>query len=219
MWHNVVQGSPEWLALRRGRFTGSKVHELIVKKAWNGDCDNLLTKGGKTYVRKSLCLSEQNTYESDAMIRGSQLEPHARLRFELQHNIKVQNTGFYAYENWLGFSSDGLTFEDNGRKGVAEIKCPLEQKHLLYCTCRTWQDVLKVSPLLCWEMCLPLLLLPKLDVCWFVSYYPEYIGTERSHLALFALCLERNNNLLTILADSLIRAKIYRDGLVKKLGL
>ncbi len=128
-WHNVVQGSPEWLALRRGRFTGSKVHELIVKTAWNGDYDNLLTKGGKTYTRKSLCLSEQNTYESDAMIRGSQLEPHARLRFELQHNIKVQNTGFYAYENWLGFSSDGLTFEDNGRKGVLEIKCPEEKKH------------------------------------------------------------------------------------------
>ena len=40
-WHNVVQGSPEWLALRRGRFTGSKVHELIVKTAWNGDYDNL----------------------------------------------------------------------------------------------------------------------------------------------------------------------------------
>ena len=224
MWHNVIQGSPEWDELRKGRYTSSEIHRLKVEqklydKKGNYLPEKLLTDGGKTYAIETLQLNRKKAPLTEAMQNGTYREPEARFRFECTHNVKVQTTGFYTYEDWLGFSSDGLTTERNGRKGVLEIKCPLEQKHLLYCTCRTWQDVLKVSPLLCWEMCLPLLLLPELDVCWFISYYPEYIGTERSHLALFALCLERNNNLLTILADSLIRAKIYRDGLVKKLGL
>lgn len=225
-WHDVKQGSPEWHKLRRGRFTSSKIHRLKVEqKLYDGKGnylpEKLLTDGGKTYAFETLQLNPKETPQTQAMINGSEREPEARFRFECTHNIKVQTTGFYTYEDWLGFSSDGLTTEQNGRKGVLEIKCPEELKHLKYCQCRNWSDIMKVdrTGLLGWEMCLPLLLLPELDVAWFVSYYPEYIGTDRKNLALFALCLERDETLLNKLADSLLRAKIYRDGLKKRLGL
>ena len=225
-WHDVVQGSPEWDELREGRFTSSQIHRLKVEqklydKKGNYLPEKLLTEGGKTYAIETLQLNRKKTPLTEAMQNGTDREPEARFRFECTHNVKVQTTGFYTYEDWLGFSSDGLTTERNGRKGVSEIKCPEEKKHLKYCSCRNWSDIMKVdrTGLLGWEMCLPLLLLPELEVAWFVSYYPEYLATDRKHLALFALCLERNEELLTKLACSLLRAKICRDGLVKKLGL
>jgi len=217
-WHDVLQGSPEWDKLREGRLTSSEIYRIITdKKTWNES--SLLTRGGETYVKETLRLKRKEKKQTQAMQNGSERENGARLRFELVHDIKVQKTGFYTYGDLLGFSSDGLTTERNGRKGVLEIKCPEELNHLNYCLCRSWADIKKASPLLCWEMCLPLLLLPELEAAWFVSYYPEYLATDRKHLALFALCLERNEELLTKLACSLLRAKIYRDGLVKKLGL
>ena len=69
-------------------------------------------------------LSQEITqgHTSDAMIRGTELEPEARENYEFITGNEVQEVGFIVdLDDTYGCSPDGLIGEDGG----IEIKCPL----------------------------------------------------------------------------------------------
>jgi len=116
------QGSVEWLQERKGRFTGSEIHKLLVKNGF-GD-------GAQTYTeqcaRQEDKESVQQGFKSPAMARGNQLEAAAADYYAFQTGLELTEVGFLKFGNHAGVSSDRLIL--SLKKGL-EIKCPEEDAH------------------------------------------------------------------------------------------
>lgn len=89
IWHDVIQGSKEWLALRKDLWTGSKAIRLLqgkplpIETEWSGN---------------------------DATRRGHALEVACIREYERKYRRKVQRPGFVTnsvYKN-AGYSPDGI---------------------------------------------------------------------------------------------------------------
>jgi len=104
-WYDVVQGSPEWLALRKGLWTGSIAVRLLQGKPlpqeyeWDGN---------------------------DSTRRGHALEVAAIREYEREYRVRVERPGFVTnsvYWN-AGYSPDGID-----RSWLLECKALTEMRH------------------------------------------------------------------------------------------
>jgi len=118
------QRSKEWFSIREGRFTASRISELLGVKGLN------LT--GENYAFEKACelvygVDEDESFESFDMRRGIELEPIAFRKFkELKEYdfLDVQETSFFVLGDSAGASPDGLV----GNDAILEIKCPRSAK-------------------------------------------------------------------------------------------
>jgi exodeoxyribonuclease (lambda-induced) len=117
----VDQRSEEWFKDRYGKFTASKIIDLLGIKGMG------LT--GETYAIdkaiEQLYGEVEEGFTSKDMQRGIDLEPIAFAKFKEVHpNLNVQNCSFFAYGEHAGASPDGLIDDD----AILEIKCPKGKK-------------------------------------------------------------------------------------------
>lgn len=115
------QRTPDWHKERYGKFTASKIIDLLGIKG--------LGLTGETYAVEraieQLFGEVEEGFTSKDMQRGIDLEPTAFAKFvEVHPNLKVQNCSFFAYGEHAGASPDGLVDED----AILEIKCPKGKK-------------------------------------------------------------------------------------------
>ena len=113
------QGSEEWLKARLGIPSASNFSKLITMKG-------TLSTQAKAYVDALVAetITGESTYVkvTDAMQRGTELEPYARERYFYETGNSVEEVGFCLHDDYqAGASPDGLIGEDGG----LEIKCPL----------------------------------------------------------------------------------------------
>lgn len=158
----MIQGTPEWLAARAGKFTGSRFADLmaVTRSGPSTSRANLIT----TLALERLTGEPEQTYQNDAMRRGSELEPLARGAYEAHTGELVACVAFVLHpvHAFCGVSPDGLLGDD----GLLEIKCPASQaKHLaalrdgshaneyrwqiqgqLWVTGRQWCDAVSYDP-------------------------------------------------------------------------
>lgn len=157
----IIQGSPEWLALRCGKVTASRVADVVAK-----------TKSGPAASRANYMaelIAERLTGEpaekftNSAMQWGTDKEPEARSSYEFYRNVIVKEIAFVHHPkiDASGASPDGLVDED----GLVEIKCPNTATHLetllgqmvpskyvnqmqwqMACTGRKWCDFVSYDP-------------------------------------------------------------------------
>jgi putative phage-type endonuclease len=157
----VVQGSPEWHALRLGKVTASRVADVVAR-----------TKGGYAASRANYMaelITERltglapETYVSVAMQWGKDHEEEARTAYEFHRDTTIQLIAFVGHPTirHAGCSPDGLIGED----GLAEFKCPNTATHIdtlvngkppsryalqiqfqLACTKRAWCDFVSFDP-------------------------------------------------------------------------
>lgn len=120
--YDIVQGTPEWLALRNGRLTMSNASSAIGTNRFETPeqlADILTGRKQKEFSEKSKIL----------MKRGSDEEDNARQWYQEKYpKRKVSEIGF-AIPDWnqkLGCSPDGLVDED----GILEIKHVVEIYYL-----------------------------------------------------------------------------------------
>jgi len=122
----IEQGSPEWHQSRLGKVTASRVADVMAK-----------TKSGystsrKNYMMELLCQRltgrREEGYTNAAMQRGTDLEPIARGRYEIENDVLVMETGLVDHPtiNCFAASPDGLVGDD----GLLEIKCPNTAQHV-----------------------------------------------------------------------------------------
>lgn len=121
------QGSHEWLQSRLGCPSGSGFDKLITatgkpSSQAEGYVNQLIAElltGETTYVKKT-----------EWMERGNELEPDARLYYEIATGNTVSEVGFCKREgrHEYGVSPDGLI----GDNGGLEIKCPSPSVHVAY---------------------------------------------------------------------------------------
>ena len=124
---NEVQESQDWMLQRCGCFTASRAADLMAKTKSGPSASrgNLLT----LLAIERLTGQPVETYQNDAMRRGTELEAEARDAYSFAQGIAVAEAGFIAHPEIpnCGASPDGLI----GADGLLEIKCPASMaKHL-----------------------------------------------------------------------------------------
>lgn len=127
----IIQGSEEWFQERVGHVTASGVKHCgaFLK---DGVTEGCTRRDYKLQVATER-LSNRPTadgYKSTWMIRGTELEPIARARYEAATGRFVEQVGFVKHPTvrWFGASPDGLVGDD----GLLEIKCPKSSTHVGY---------------------------------------------------------------------------------------
>lgn len=110
--HNLVQASPEWFNIRKGKMTAS--HAQAIGNQGKG-LDTYITELMAEYYSSG----EKEQFSNRHTDRGNKLEPIARSLYELETGQSVEQVGFIEYDEFVGCSPDGLIDEDSG----LEIKC------------------------------------------------------------------------------------------------
>lgn len=104
---DVVQGTPEWLAARRGKVTASVAHKILTngRLAAYNEIQGITVKADNPFLRW-----------------GRDNEGRARAAYEIESGEIVCQTGLWVHwdHDWLAASPDGLI----GSEGMVEIKCP-----------------------------------------------------------------------------------------------
>lgn len=122
----IIQGSPEWKALRCGKVTASRVADVVAKTktGYSASRANYLAQ----LIAERLTGQPAETYTNAAMIHGTETEPEARDAYSFYHGVTVEQIAFVPHPkiDQAGASPDGLV----GADGLVEIKAPNTATHL-----------------------------------------------------------------------------------------
>ena len=159
----MQQRTDDWFQQRIGRFTASEIHKLICKKG-------ALTQTARTYivekVTETIIGQNNDSFETMAMVWGTDHEPEALELYELVTGNDVELSGFHQYGDHAGGSPDGLIGDD----GMIEIKCPYSSKnHIEYGLIESAKDL---PPAYFWQMQMNMMITGR-EWCDFVSYDPR----------------------------------------------
>ena len=157
-----IQGSEEWHSARLGKVTASKLIDVLTKG--KGEAESLTrAKYRMDLACEMLSSTRAESFTNDAMARGTELEPIARMFYEVKFNLAVKEVGFINHPTvpMSGASPDGLVGDD----GLIEIKCPNKNTHgntiltgdipakymsqmqwQMACTGRQWCDYVSFCP-------------------------------------------------------------------------
>jgi hypothetical protein len=127
-YHDLEQGTPEWLKLRSGLFTASQFSKLITTKTLLPANNETSRKLCCTVLAERLTGQIEETYQSDDMLRGTMQEDNARLLYA-KHRQEVYQCGFVTRQHLgvtIGYSPDGLV----GNRGLIEIKRPRQENQI-----------------------------------------------------------------------------------------
>lgn len=159
--HDIIQGTPEWLAARCGSLGASMMGDALAKTktGYGASRANLIAR----LVTERITGKPTETFQSGAMARGIELEPQARAMYSFHSGHSVAEIGIVLHPTIGGThcSPDGLI----GDEGMVEIKCcgaarhiemlrdsPPEDRYIkqclwqLACTGRQWADLTYFSP-------------------------------------------------------------------------
>ena len=124
----IQQGSEEWLALRAGKVTASKVADILAKTK-----TGVSASRGNYLIELALQRATgviEPSFTNEAMQWGIDNEAQARVAYEVQSGNFVDQVPFIEHPtiDWFGCSPDGLV----GNVGLCEIKCPNSSTHWSY---------------------------------------------------------------------------------------
>lgn len=157
----VEQGTPEWMALRCGKATASRIADII-RRTTNG-----VSKSRERYmgelVAERLTGQPTQTFKSADMEWGNDTEDEAESAYAFYTNSEITRIAFVDHPRirMSGASPDRLVGDD----GLLEIKCPASHTHIatllgakidpdyltqmqwqLACTERQWCDWVSYDP-------------------------------------------------------------------------
>src|SRR5215831_453947 len=125
--YNCIQGTTEWLNLRKGIPTASSFHHIVTPKG------NYTSAGQYKYmcalIAERLLERPLTEHVSFYMERGSQMEEDAVEFYQLARDCDTVPIGFVTNDDGtVGASPDRFV----GDEGSLEIKCPKETVHVSY---------------------------------------------------------------------------------------
>lgn len=158
----VEQGSPEWLAMRLGKLTASRMADVLAttKTGPSASRKNYLAQ----LVAERLTGLPAESFTNAAIQWGTDHEPLARAEYEMLRDVMVDQVDFVDHPTiaMCGASPDGLAGDD----GLVEIKCPNTATHIDYLL--SGKPPTKYMPQMALQM-----LCTNRDWCDFVSYDPR----------------------------------------------
>jgi hypothetical protein len=128
---DLEQGTQEWRDARLGFLTASRIHDVLTKPRKRGQEES---SSRRNYKAQLVCeilsgkLSKDDQIETWWMKRGTELEPDARVEYEMRNGVMVQTCGFVQHPRIprYGCSPDGLIGDD----GLMQIKCLSRANHI-----------------------------------------------------------------------------------------
>jgi putative phage-type endonuclease len=150
IYENIEQGTDKWHELRIGKFGSTDA------QAVGSNGKGLTTKCYEKAVEIVTQTKMGTKYSNKHLERGIELEPMARMAYEIETGSEVKQVGYIELDEHTGGSPDGLVGDD----GLIEIKCPTsvnflkemlgdkkmssaygwQMQHLMYLTDRKWCD-------------------------------------------------------------------------------
>ncbi len=157
----IIQGSPEWFAIRLGKVTASRIADATArtKSGWGASRMNYMAE----LIVERLTGQSAPSYTNAAMQWGTDQEPVARAAYEFMRDCEAVQIGFVDHPKiaMSGASPDGLI----GSDGLVEFKCPNSATHIdtliedgfdgkyvkqmqwqMACTGRKWCDWVSFDP-------------------------------------------------------------------------
>ena len=193
---DIIQGSPEWFALRCGKVTASRVADVIAttKSGPSASRQNYLAQ----LVAEILTGTTADSYSNAAMVWGTETEPHARAAYEFYNDVSVVEVGFVVHPSITqsGASPDGLV----GDEGLVEIKCPNTSTHIA--TLLDQKVPAKYITQMMWQMACT-----ETAWCDFVSFDPRL----PEDLQLFVRRVGRDNERISELENAVVKFLIDVD--------
>lgn len=164
MTEHLEQGTAEWKDARCGKVTASRISDVLTKPR-KGQKESAVRANYRAHLICELLTGRpvQDEFQTWDMKRGTELEPTARVEYELKRGVMVQTVGFVQHPRIAsaGCSPDGLI----GADGLAQFKCPKTATHLgwlmagivpvehrpqmqfeMSCTGRQWSDFVSYEP-------------------------------------------------------------------------
>lgn len=197
---DVIQGEEDWHLYRTGIPTASCFKKIVTPKG-------KLSATSKKYMAELIVerlLGLQESFKSDWMERGNELEDEAVRAYEAKSGIKTSKVGIILTDDMqIGISPDAVVYEGTEIVHAVEIKCPAPNTFI------EWKMGGKVPDEYytqvqgqMWGMGLS-----KMDFCF---YHPQ-IGTE-------IIEVERNeefvNQLENTLSDFVVKLEKEYIGIV-----
>jgi len=128
IFDTLEQGSEEWIKVRGGVPTASNFSKILTSTTLKP------SSSAKTYMYQLLAESMgafDESYKSEWMERGNEIESEARTAYEFLQNETVCEVGFVLSDNGYGCSPDGVIYDENGKIiGGLEIKSPKASTHV-----------------------------------------------------------------------------------------
>jgi putative phage-type endonuclease len=198
----IEQGSPEWLAIRLGKVTASRIADVMAK----GKSGEAATREDyrTELVVQRLTNEPGESFTNAAMEHGVAYEPIARITYEAQANVFVEQVAFVDHPTieWFGCSPDGLV----GETGLVEIKCPASKTHIKYLL--GGKPPAKYVPQMQCQMAVT-----GREWCDFVSYDPRL----PEDLQLFVVRLERDVSYIMAMEEEVDKFLKEVSGMYSKL--
>lgn len=125
---HLEQGTDAWLAARAGVITASRFADArsrltrASKNGKAGDFTGKATEYAWTVAMERIAGKPlDQAFETWQMRRGTELEPEARMAYEMATGLLAGESGIILTDDHtFGYSSDGMVQDD----GLIEIKCP-----------------------------------------------------------------------------------------------
>jgi putative phage-type endonuclease len=156
------QGTPEWIQLRVGKVTASRI-PAVLAKIQKGESAPRRNYRAEIVSETLTGLPADERYVTPEMRWGKEQEPRARAAYECQQDVIVDTVGFVIHPTnpRLGCSPDGFV----GTDGLVQFKCVKTSTHFEYilagvvpeeyvpqmlvemaCTGRAWCDFVSFDP-------------------------------------------------------------------------
>ena len=201
---DMIQGSEEWFAVRRGKITASRLGDIMRKTKW----------GESTYkskVRLELAIeritgkSASSVVMNQAMRDGVEREPDARTLFEAITGKEVALCGSFDHPTIVNTSAspDGLLRGDNA---CLELKCPTHATHAKNLMSDTMPKnyIFQVQhQIQCTES----------DYAYFASYHPDF----PPELRLKWVRVEKDDSIIKSLEEEIRAFDISIEDLIIKI--
>lgn len=118
----MIQGSPEWRAIKAGKISGSRFADVLALNKRTGQ-PNKPRRDLVLTLRAELASGMLTEIEpNEYMAHGTRCEPIACALYEFMHGVEVEHAAWIPHAElpFVGFSPDGLLGDD----GLLEIKSP-----------------------------------------------------------------------------------------------
>jgi putative phage-type endonuclease len=195
---DIEQGSQEWLQLRLGIATASNFKKIITS---TGAESKSLKDYAFELASDSLLTEPEASFQSEAMIRGNELEEEARGYYSFVNDVKIDQVTFIRKDE-IGYSPDGL-IDDNG---LIEIKCPLKKNHLKYLVDNKLPTEYK-------SQVQGGLYISEREYCNFISYHPFFKDNKK----MLVVKVYRDEEYIKKLSELLIKTIDLKNEILTKL--
>jgi putative phage-type endonuclease len=195
---DIEQGSQEWLQLRLGIATASNFKKIITS---TGAESKSLKDYAFELASDSLLTEPEASFQSEAMIRGNELEEEARSYYSFINDVKIDQVTFIKKDE-IGYSPDGLI----GENGLIEIKCPLKKNHLKYLIDNKLPSDYK-------PQVQGGLYISEREYCDFISYHPLFKDDKK----MFVVRVYRDEEYIKKLSDLLTKTIELKNEILTKL--